>query len=61
MANEKLWCEVSKEEKEEVKKIEKKQKELKEQYSKGLITGRKYRYNITLLLKKVNEVEKKYE
>lgn len=60
MAKEKLWSEVSEEEKAEVRKIEEKQKELKEQFSKGLITGRAYRYNLTRLIKKVDEVEKKY-
>lgn len=57
---ERLWEECSKEEKAEIEAIEAKQWLLKEQFSKGEITGRKYRYNLTILLKKVDEVEKKY-
>ena len=60
MEKEILWVDCPKELKDEVKEIQRKQKELKEQFLKGLITGRRYRYNITLLMKKVDEVEKKY-
>ena len=61
MVKEKLWSEASEEEKNEVRKIETKQKELKQKFSKGLITGRAYRYNLTRLIKKVDEVEKKFK
>lgn len=61
MAKEKLWSEVSKEEKDEVMKIEKRQSELKERYLKGEISQRAYRYNLTMLIKRVDEVERKYE
>ena len=57
---EKLWEECSREEIAEVEAIEIKQRLLKERFYKGEITQRAYRNNLTRLLKKVDEVEKKY-
>ena len=56
----KLWSECSKEEKDEVRAIEKERKALKQQFMMGAITHRKYAYRLTLLMKKLDEVEKKY-
>lgn len=57
----KYWSECSKEEKAEVNAIDNKRKLLKQQFQDGEITGRKYRYNLTLLDKKLYEVKKKYD
>lgn len=57
----KYWSECSKEEKAEVNAIDNKRKLLKEQFQNGEITGRKYRYNLTLLIKKLDEVELNYD
>ena len=57
---EKLWKDCSKEEKEAVKEIENEQKYLKEQFKMGAISHRKYSYKLTMLMKKLDEIEKKY-
>lgn len=57
---EKLWKDCSAEEKAEVKEIEQEQKYLKEQFKMGAISHRKYSYRLTKLIKKLDEIEKKY-
>ena len=59
-AKEKSWKHCSKEEKEEVEQIINRQNELRELYKTGMISQRKYRYNLTLLERKVDEIERKY-
>lgn len=56
----KLWKDVSTEEKESVAHIEKQRDELNERYRNGLITKRAWKYNRTMLRKKVDELERKY-
>lgn len=58
---EKLWEECTDEERADVTAIELKQYRLRELYHTGMISRRQYRYNLTRLLKKLDEVEKKYE
>ena len=57
---EKLWSECSAEEKAEVKQIEKEQKALREQFKMGAISHRKYSYRLTRLMRRLDEVERKY-
>ena len=57
---EKLWKDCSAEEKAEVKEIEKEQKYLKEQFKMGAISHRKYSYRLTMLIKKLDEIERRY-
>lgn len=57
---EKLWKDCSAEEKAEVKAIEQEQKYLKEQFMMGAINHRKYSYRLTKLIKKLDEIERKY-
>lgn len=57
---EKLWKDCSAEEKAEVKAIEQEQKYLKEQFKMGAISHRKYSYRLTMLIKKLDEIERKY-
>lgn len=57
---EKLWKDCSAEEKAEVKAIEQEQKYLKEQFMMGVISHRKYSYRLTKLIKKLDEIERKY-
>lgn len=57
---EKLWSECSKAEKDEVRTIEKERKWLKEQFRIGAISHRKFSYRITKLMRRLDEVEKKY-
>ena len=59
--NEKLWSECSKEEKSEVRQIEKERDGLKEQFKMGAISHRKYSYRMTMLEKKLDQIEQKYE
>lgn len=61
MLIEKLWEECSDQEQAEVTEIEYKRIKLRDQFYKGEISGRKYRYNLTTLIKKLDEIEKKYE
>lgn len=56
----KYWNECSTEEKAEVKQIEKEQKALREQFKMGAISHRKYSYRLTRLIRRLDEVEKKY-
>lgn len=58
---EKLWKDCSKEEKEAVKQIENEQKYLREQFKIGAISHRKYSYRITMLIKRLNDIERKYD
>lgn len=57
---EKLWKDCSAEEKAEVKEIEQEQKYLKEQFKMGAISHRKYSYRLTMLIKKLDEIERRY-
>lgn len=57
---EKLWRDCTAEEKAEVRAIEKERKWLKEQFRIGAISHRKYSYRITRLMKRLDEVEKRY-
>lgn len=57
---EKLWRDCTAEEKAEVRQIEKERKWLKEQFRIGAISHRKYSYRITKLMKRLDEVEKRY-
>lgn len=57
---EKLWSECSAEEKAEVKQIEREQKALREQFKMGAISHRKYSYRLTRLIRRLDEVERKY-
>ena len=56
----KYWSDCSAEEKAEVKQIEKEQKALREQFKMGAISHRKYSYRLTRLIRRLDEVEKKY-
>lgn len=57
----KLWENCSKEEQAEVEEIEKSYLLLREDYERGSLTKRQYDNKRTKLLKKLDEVEKKYE
>ena len=57
----KLWENCSKEEHQEVEEIEKSYLLLREDYERGSLTKRQYDNKRTKLLKKLNEVEAKYE
>lgn len=57
----KLWENCSKEEKEEIEAIETQRLLLKEDYERGYISYRKFVNKINQLIKKVDEVEAKYE
>ena len=56
----KYWSDCSAEEKAEVKQIEKEQKALREQFKMGAISHRKYSYRLTRLIRRLDEVERKY-
>lgn len=56
----KLWKDCSDEEKAAVKEIETEQKYLREQFKMGAISHRKYSYRLTMLMKKLDDVERKY-
>jgi hypothetical protein len=56
----KYWDECSAEEKAEVKQIEQERKGLKKQFLMGGISHRKYSYRLTRLMRRLDEVEKKY-
>ena len=56
----KLWKNCSKEEKKAIAQIEAKRDELNELFKKGYISYRAWKYNRTLLRKKVDELERKY-
>lgn len=57
---EKLWSECSAEEKAEVRQIEQERMGLKEQYRMGAISHRKFSYRITRLMRRLDEVKRKY-
>lgn len=57
---EKLWAECSEAEKDEVRQIEREQRGLKKQFQMGAISHRKYSYRLTKLMRRLDEVEKKY-
>ena len=57
---EKLWSECSAEEKAEVRQIEQERMGLKEQYRMGAIFHRKFSYRITRLMRRLDEVKRKY-
>lgn len=57
----KYWMDCSKEERDEVRKIELERRALKLQFQSGAISHRKYSYRLTMLMKKLDELEKKYE
>ena len=57
---EKLWSECSAEEKAEVKQIENEQYHTYWLYGHGLINHRKYSYRLTRLIRRLDEVERKY-
>ena len=57
----KLWKNCSEEEHEAITRIESRRDELNELYQKGQISLRKWKYNRTLLRKKLDEVERKYQ
>ena len=56
----KLWKNCSKEEKKAIAQIEAKRDELNELFKKGYISYRQWKYNRTMLRKKVDELERKY-
>lgn len=58
---EKLWKDCSKEEKHEVKLIEREIKDLKDDFKSGRIDEEQYNQKKKKILKKIDEVEKKYD
>ena len=58
---EKYWADCSKEEKSEVNAIERQRKALKKQFLSGEISNHEYSRKITELMKRLDEVERKYD